>query len=150
MVICWMWIINRVFKLIPARKTVSTICIRATSSVGVSTIPSRDKSLLRMVEPFIYNFCQNTVKLHWKSLFRLYKSQYVEKRKQKIPTEVAKMKKKKMVDEMIIGVIKEALLRRVEPTAQVVNECFIINFQCNLTVFWLEHNSLVCKFWHKF
>ena len=30
------------------------------------------------------------------------------------------MKKKKMVDEMIIGVIKEALLRRVEPTAQVV------------------------------
>ena len=109
------------FKLIPARKTVSTICIRATSSVGVSTIPSRDKSLLRMVEPFIYNFCQNTVKLHWKSLFRLYKSQYVEKRKQKIPTEVAKMKKKKMVDEMIIGVIKEALLRRVEPTAQVVS-----------------------------
>ena len=74
-----------------------------------------------MVEPFIYNFCQNTVKLHWKSLFRLYKSQYVEKRKQKIPTEVAKMKKKKMVDEMIIGVIKEALLRMVEPTAQVVS-----------------------------
>ena len=102
-------------------KTVSTICIRATSSVGGSTIPSRDKSLLRMVEPFIYNFCQNTVKLHWKSLYRLYKSQYVEKRKQKIPTEVAKMKKKKMVDEMIIGVIKEALLRRVEPTAQVVS-----------------------------
>ena len=45
------------------------------------------------------------------------------------------MKKKKMVDEMIIGVIKEALLRMVEPTALVVNECFIINFQCNLTVF---------------
>ena len=65
-------------------KTVSTICIRATSSVGVSTIPSRDKSLLRMVEPFIYNFCQNTVKLHWKSLFRLYKSQYVEKRKKSL------------------------------------------------------------------
>ena len=85
-----------------------------------------------MVEPFIYNFCQNTVKLHWKSLFRLYKSQYVEKRKQKIPTEVAKMKKKKMVDEMIIGVIKEALLRRVEPTAQVVNECFIINYNTEL------------------
>ena len=82
-------------------KTVSTICIRATSSVGGSTIPSRDKSLLRMVEPFIYNFCQNTVKLHWKSLFRLYKSQYVEKRKQKIPTEVAKMKKKKMVKTFI-------------------------------------------------
>ena len=31
------------------------------------------------------------------------------------------MKKKKMVDEMIIGVIKEALLRMVEPTAQVVS-----------------------------
>ena len=113
-------------------KTVSTICIRATSSVGVSTITSRDKSLLRMVETFIYNFCQNMVKLHWKSLFRLYKSQYVEKRKQKIPTEVAKMKKKKMVDEMIIGVIKEALLRRVEPTAQMVNECFIINYNTEL------------------
>ena len=38
------------------------------------------------------------------------------------------MKKKKMVDEMIIGVIKEALLRMVEPTAQVVNECFNINY----------------------
>ena len=31
------------------------------------------------------------------------------------------MKKKKMVDEMIIGVIKEALLRMVETTAQVVS-----------------------------
>ena len=42
------------------------------------------------------------------------------------------MKKKKMVDEMIIGVIKEALLRMVEPTAQVVNECFIINYDIEL------------------
>ena len=42
------------------------------------------------------------------------------------------MKKKKMVDEMIIGVIKEALLRMVEPTAQVVNECFIINYNIEL------------------
>ena len=32
-------------------KTISTICIRATSSVGGSTIPSRDLSLLGMVEP---------------------------------------------------------------------------------------------------
>ena len=44
-------------------KTVSTICIRATSSVGGSTIPSRDKSLLRMVEPFIYKGWLQTVKL---------------------------------------------------------------------------------------
>ena len=42
------------------------------------------------------------------------------------------MKKKKMVDEMIIGVTKEALLRMVEPTAQVVNECFIIDYNTEL------------------
>ena len=40
----------------------------------------------------------------------------LRKENKKIPTEVAKMKKKKMVDEMIIRVIKEALLRMVEPT----------------------------------
>ena len=52
------------------------------------------------------------------------------------------MKKKKMVDEMIIGVIKEALLRMVEPTTQVVNECFIINYNIELKSIineWLYH-----------
>ena len=71
--------------------------------------------------------CESVIHYIWhfpkvpKSEIHIFpRKKYVEKRKQKIPTEVAKMKKKKMVDEMIIGVTKEALLRRVEPTAQVV------------------------------